>query len=200
VKACVPAAIAVAGSCAVLLSGCAEESQTPCTGYPAQETSPYVLPWAPGASFPVHTGNCREGNATHSGDRRYAYDFRMPVGSVITAARGGTVAVVVEQYADDDHEFGHENLVFLSHDDGTFTLYFHLARNGALVDVGDGVRVGAPIGIVGTSGSIGRDLVPHLHFEAASQLRPIRSLPAVFRNTRPHPSGLVEGESYRAGE
>jgi murein DD-endopeptidase MepM/ murein hydrolase activator NlpD len=199
VKARVAAAIAVACSAALLLPGC-EEPQAPCSGYPAQETSPYVLPWPTGAAYPVYTGNCRDGNATHSGDRRYAYDFRMPVGTVITAARGGAVAVVVEQYGDDDHEFGHENVVFLSHDDGTFTLYFHLARSGVLVEVGDAVRVGDPIGILGTSGSIGRDLVPHLHFEAASQLRPIRSLPAVFRNTRAHPNGLVEGESYRADE
>jgi murein DD-endopeptidase MepM/ murein hydrolase activator NlpD len=156
------------------------------------------LPWPPGQEFSVLNGNCRNDISTHSGDRRYAYDFRMPVGSLITAARGGTVAVVVEQYSDDDHEFGHENLVFVSHDDGTFTLYFHLTRSGAMVDVGDAVRPGDPIGIVGTSGSIGRDLVPHLHFEAASQIRPIRSLPSAFRNTRPHPNGLVERESYRA--
>jgi murein DD-endopeptidase MepM/ murein hydrolase activator NlpD len=98
----------------------------------------------------VLTGNCRNDVATHSGDRRYAYDFRMPVGSLITAARGGTVVVVVDHYSDADHEFGHENLT------------------GSLVDVGDVVRHGDPLGIVGTSGSIGRDLVPHLHFEVAS--------------------------------
>jgi murein DD-endopeptidase MepM/ murein hydrolase activator NlpD len=185
-------------SLVLLLPGCGEQ-HLPCTGYPDQEGSQYVLPWPAGQEFPVMTGNCRDDIPTHRDDRRYAYDFRMPVGSVITAARDGTVAVVDEQYSDDDHEFGHENLVFLSHDDGTFTLYFHLTRGGALVDVGDTVRQGEPIGISGTSGSIGRDLIPHLHFEAASQTRPtIRSLPVVFRNTRPHPNGLVEGESYRA--
>ncbi len=157
------------------------------------------MPWPVGREFPVLNGNCRNDISTHSGDRRYAYDFRMPVGSLITAARGGTVVVVVDQNSDDDHEFGHENIVFVSHDDATFTLYFHLARSGALVEVGDVVRQGDSLGIVGTSGSIGRDLVPHLHFEAASQTRPtIRSLPVSFRNTRAHPNGLVEGESYRA--
>jgi murein DD-endopeptidase MepM/ murein hydrolase activator NlpD len=183
----------------VLLASSCGDPHPACTGYPGPQDSPYVLPWPPGQEFQVLTGNCHDRNPTHSDDRRYAYDFRMPLGSVVTAARGGTVVVVVEQYSDDDHEFGHENLVIVSHDDGTFTLYFHLARAGALVDVGDTVRAGTPIGIVGTSGSIGRDLVPHLHFEAASQTRPtVRSLPVTFRNTRPHPSGLVEGESYRA--
>ena len=184
--------------CALAMSGCGDPRPA-CTTYPAQETSPYVLPWPAGREFPVLTGNCRNDISTHSGDRRYAYDFRMPVGSLITAARGGTVVVAVEEHADDDHEFGHENLVFVAHGDGTLSLYFHLARAGALVAVGDVVRTGDPIGILGTSGSIGRDLVPHLHFEAASQTRPaILSLPVSFRNTRPHPNGLIEGESYRA--
>jgi murein DD-endopeptidase MepM/ murein hydrolase activator NlpD len=194
----VRSALLVGCSCAVLLSACGEQ-HPPCTGYPDQEQSPYVLPWPAGQTFPVLTGNCRDEYPTHSDDRRYAYDFRMPVGTVFTAARGGTVVVVIENFADDDHEFGHENLVIVSHDDGTFTLYFHLARAGSLVDVGNTVRAGDPIGILGTSGSIGRDLIPHLHFEAASQTRPtVRSLPVTFRNTRPHPNGLVEGESYRA--
>ena len=174
------------------------ESSLPCGGYPDQQASPSVLPWPVGGQFPVMTGNCRDDIPTHSGDRRYAYDFRMPVGTLVTAARGGTVAVVVEHNSDSDHTFGHENHVFVSHDDGTFTLYFHIAQNGALVEEGDLVGQGDPIGISGTSGSIGRDLIPHLHFEAASTLRPIVSLPVTFANTRPHPEGLVQGESYRA--
>jgi murein DD-endopeptidase MepM/ murein hydrolase activator NlpD len=182
---------------ALSVAGCGE-TDPQCAGYPDQQGSPYVLPWPAGGEFPVLTGNCRNDIPTHSGERRYAYDFRMPPGTVITSARGGTVAVVVEQYSDDDHEFGHENLVFVSHDDGTYTLYFHLARSGSLVEVGDVVRQGDPIAILGTSGSIGPALIPHLHFEAASQTRPIRSLPITFRNTRPHARGLVEGESYRA--
>jgi murein DD-endopeptidase MepM/ murein hydrolase activator NlpD len=183
---------------ALLISGCGEP-HPPCTGYPDQESSSYVLPWPAGGEFPVLTGNCRNDIPTHSGDRRYAVDFRMPVGSLITAARGGTVVVVDDHNSDADHEFGHENIVFVSHDDGTLSLYFHLRQSGALVRVGQVVRQGEPVGIVGTSGSIGRDLVPHLHFEVASQTRPtIRSLPVSFRNTRPHPNGLVEGQSYRA--
>jgi murein DD-endopeptidase MepM/ murein hydrolase activator NlpD len=190
--------LVVGCSFAMLLSGC-EEPPAPCTGYPDQESSPYVLPWPAGGEFPVLTGNCRTDVPTHSGERRYAYDFRMPVGSVITAARGGTVVVVDDHYSDADHEFGHENVVFVAHADGTLSLYFHLRQSGALVDVGDVVRQGDPVGLVGTSGSIGRDLVPHLHFEVASQTRPtIRSLPITFRNTRPHPTGLIEGQTYRA--
>jgi murein DD-endopeptidase MepM/ murein hydrolase activator NlpD len=183
---------------AVAVSGCGE-AHPPCGGYPDQESSKYVLPWSVGGEFSVLTGNCNSDYSTHSGDRRYAYDFRMPVGSLITAARAGTVAVVVDHNSDADHEYGHENLVFVAHDDGTFSLYFHLRQSGSLVDVGDVVRQGDPVGFTGTSGSIGRDLVPHLHFETASQTRPtIQSLPVSFKNTRPHPNGLVEGQSYRA--
>jgi murein DD-endopeptidase MepM/ murein hydrolase activator NlpD len=184
---------------AALMSACEGASTTPCTGYPDQQTSAYVLPWPPGEEHSVLTGNCREDIATHSGDRRYAYDFRMPVGTVFTAARAGSVVVVDDHFSDSDHEFGHENIVFVRHEDGTFSLYFHVRQSGSLVKVGDAVRQGDPIGLSGTSGSIGREMVPHLHFEVASQTRPtIRSLPVSFRNTRPHPGGLVEGQTYRA--
>jgi murein DD-endopeptidase MepM/ murein hydrolase activator NlpD len=174
----------------------------PCTGYPAQEESEYVLPWPVGLEFQIYTGNCRDDISTHRGDRRYAYDIRMPFGSTITAARAGTVVTVVESHSDSDHAFGHENFVTLSHGDGTLAFYFHMAQYGVVVGVGDTVQQGETIGTLGSSGSIGRDLVIHLHFEAASSIGssgPI-SIPSTFRNTRPHPTGLVEGESYRAEE
>ena len=72
------------------LSSACEQASTPCTGYPDQQTSAYVLPWPAGEEHSVLTGNCRGDISTHSGDRRYAYDFRMPPGTVFTAARGGT--------------------------------------------------------------------------------------------------------------
>jgi murein DD-endopeptidase MepM/ murein hydrolase activator NlpD len=122
----------------------------------------------------------------------------MPVGSRITAAREGTVVNVVEHHADDDHTFGHENVVTVSHGDGTYALYIHIAQNGAVVDVGQTVAAGDDVALVGTSGSIGNDVIPHLHFEVVTQFDPISSRATTFGNTRPHPDGLVEGESYRA--
>lgn len=182
----------------LVASGCASDVEPPCEGYPQQADSPYVLPWTPGLAFEVLTGNCRDDIPTHSGERRYAYDFRMPVGTLVRAARGGEVVVAVDEYSDEDHTFGHENHVFVIHGDGTFGLYFHFARGGLHVAVGTPVERGDPLGVVGTSGAIGPDLIPHLHFEVAARLDPIRSAPVVFSNTRAHTEGLVEGEVYRA--
>jgi murein DD-endopeptidase MepM/ murein hydrolase activator NlpD len=186
-----------ASSCLLFASACSEPPPPPCVGYPVQEQSEYALPWPAGLEFSVLTGNCRNDIATHSDHRRYAYDFRMPPGSQVTAARAGTVARVIERHSDQDHTFGNENLVAIAHGDGTFAFYIHLAQNGALVDLGASVTRGQVLGLLGTSGSIGRDLIPHLHFELSSSLDP-QSLPVTFRNTRPHPDGLVEGEIYRA--
>jgi len=180
------------------MTGCNDDMRLPCGGYPPQAQSGYVLPWAVGSEHVVLTGNCRDDIPTHSGDRRYAYDFRMPVGTSVRAAHGGTVVAVVEEYSDDDHTFGHENRVTISHGDGTYAIYIHLAQDGAVVSEGDGVAQGEEIAFVGTSGSIGEAEVPHLHFEVVESFDPITSVPATFRNTREHPNGLVEGERYRA--
>ncbi len=168
-----------------------------CDNYPDQSTSEYVLPWQTGLTFTVMTGNCAAA-ITHSGNRRYAYDFIMPFGTEITAARAGEVIRVVDHFADNDRTFTHENRVFIRHDDGSIGLYFHIMQNGSLVSVGDLVNQGQIIAILGTSGSIGSAQIPHLHFEVASEIAPIISIPVTFRNTRPHPNGLNVGEDYTA--
>ena len=54
------------------------------------------------------------------------------------------------------------NRVVIQHNDGSFTLYAHLALNSVTVDVGDNVLQGQVIGKVGSSGS---STGGHLHFE-----------------------------------
>ena len=169
-----------------------------CEGYPEQQSSPYTLPWQTGLSFEVYTGNCRTPLITHSGPRKYAYDFLMPVGTLITAVRDGEVTRVVDHFSDDDHIFTHENLVFIRHADGSYALYIHLMQDSAFVALGDTVTQGQVIGVLGTSGAIGPTLTPHLHFEVADNLLPINSIPVTFSNTQPHPNGLIEGQSYTA--
>lgn len=183
----------------LLVPGCSEnEPEESCEGYPDQASSTYLLPWEPGVSYEVYTGNCTSGNPTHSGTRRYAYDFRMPVGTVILASRSGRVAFVEESHSDDDHTFGNENIVTIDREDGTFDLYIHFMQNGVDVAVNDFVEAGDTLGRLGTSGSIGPDLIPHLHFESVTSFNPIVSTPVTFSNTRPHPNGLVVGETYVA--
>src|SRR5579884_4076416 len=53
----------------------------------------YKLPYPGGLSFDVCQGNNHIGG-THTGAAAYAWDFCMPVGTAVTAARGGTVRAV----------------------------------------------------------------------------------------------------------
>ena len=50
----------------------------------------------------------------------------------------------------------------LEHDDGRVTMYLHLMQGSVAVEVGDAVRCGDLLGVVGSSGN---SSTPHLHFE-----------------------------------
>jgi murein DD-endopeptidase MepM/ murein hydrolase activator NlpD len=80
------------------------------------------------------------------------FDWAAPVGTPVSAAGAGRVALVA------DHFFA-GRLVVLDHGLGLFTLYFHLdethVQAGARVEGGDRV---------GTVGATGRVTGPHLHF------------------------------------
>jgi len=146
--------------------------------FPPPADSAYCLPYPVGETARVSQSWSDTG--THRG--RFAYDFTMPFGSRITAARAGTVTEIRDQYGDDDPAGGHENGVFVLHDDGTMAIYLHMAEDGVLVDVGDTVDVGQVVGLVGTSGTD----VAHLHFEVfegqGEGTQWYRTLPVSFRN------------------
>lgn len=169
-----------------------------CDGYASWETSEYVLPYPVGQSYVVSQGNCSAGG--HSGWGRYAYDFWMPVGTLVTAARAGDVEAVVERYQDGDHAPNHANLVRVLHDDGTYAVYGHLTGRGALVEEGDRVAPGTRIGLSGNTGATGGK--PHLHFDVAPcpviASAACATLPVTFRNADPNPSGLEFGQAYLA--
>lgn len=126
--------------------------------YPDNAASPYLLPWPEGV-----TRFCVQGNravVSHRGRGEYSWDFTMPVGSQVLAARAGTVVKVV-----DDHD-GHgrnwpNNLVGVKHDDGTIGYYLHLKKGGSHVAVGDKVEQGQ---YIAESGHVGNSAMPHLHF------------------------------------
>jgi len=149
-------------------------------GDPAE--SPYCLPYPEGESYYINNSYSTRG--AHVG--RFAYDFAMPFGSEIAAARAGTVTESRDQYSDDEAVGGHENGVFVVHDDGTMAAYLHMSEEGVLVDVGDEVKPGDVIGFVGTSGTSPNN--PHLHFEVfegqgeGSQW--YKTLPVNFRNAK----------------
>lgn len=83
----------------------------------------------------------------------YDLDFGMKTGTIITAAASGIIKSK-ELYG----RWG--NIIKVDHQNGYFTLYAHLMNNGIIVDDGQHVVAGQPIGFSGGTG--GWD--PHLHF------------------------------------
>ena len=172
-----------------------------CSVYPAQSSSPYVLPYPVGTSYRVT-------NTTgHPADYRYAIDFEMAIGSSVTAARSGRVHWVEESFFDTEHLLDQSNYVAVLHDDNTLAVYGHLTHFGVLVNKGDLVTAGDPIALSGNSG-LGSG--PHLHFdvrrcavtawsnEAGCPAGDESTVPLVFRNTVPNPCGLQPGTTYTA--
>ena len=94
-----------------------------------------------------------------------ALDFKMKTGTKISAARDGIVIEVVQNF--DRGGIGNRflprgNHIGILHDDGTISFYWHLKKNGSLVNVFDSVKKGQ---VIGLSGNTGFSLFPHLHFE-----------------------------------
>lgn len=140
----------------------------------------------------------------HSGFWKYGYDFAMPIGSLVTAARDGRV--VNSEGGGSDGDRSRTNLVTIAHDDGTVAVYSHLTRGGALVSAGAVVAAGDAIGRSGNTGNTGG--FPHLHFSVhpCAKLPDLPggdetscpTTPVTFRNTSPNPEGLVAGRTYTA--
>lgn len=170
-------------------------STSACGPYPDQAASEYLLPWRAGETYRIGQGNC--GRFTHAAGTivQYAYDILMPIGTPILASRGGTVLLVEERFPDGTRIPGQENYINVTHFDGTIAGYVHLTTEGALVEVGDRIQPGQWIGL---SGDSGQSTEPHLHYHVQA-CRGCATVPVTFRNTRAHPRGLVQGESYTAG-
>lgn len=138
--------------------------------------SEYVLPFPAGTSYRLMTSYCSRGGHPNS----IAYDFDMPIGAEVVAARAGTVVMVWEETPDEPDE-PRPNGFYIEHDDGTIGSYAHITYDGVLVEEGDRVEAGQVIAIGGTSGTS----EPHLHF-MVYQSYPTRveddDVPVSFRN------------------
>jgi murein DD-endopeptidase MepM/ murein hydrolase activator NlpD len=95
-----------------------------------------------------------------------AVDLGAPVGTPITAAASGKVITSKQG----GWNGGYGNMVVISHDNGTQTLYSHLSSN--VVYSGQWVSAGEVIGYVG---STGHSTGPHLHFEVRGDTNPLAS-------------------------
>jgi murein DD-endopeptidase MepM/ murein hydrolase activator NlpD len=154
----------------------------------------YVLPYPVGMAYTCSQGF--NGSLSHYGVFSYAVDFSMPIGSIVSAASDGIVEFTDGHYTDDDQTPGHENLVIVRHNDGTYARYVHLTHDGIMVARGQNVTGGMALGKSGSSGTFS----PHLHFDVTSGggTRDYQTIPVCFRNTIPHPYGPEEGVTYPA--
>jgi hypothetical protein len=143
------------------------------SAYPPAETSPYKLPFPAG-----RTCLCVQGNravVSHRKREEYAYDFAMPVGSDVCAARAGRVVAVVDMH-DGNGLRAPNNYVLVDHGDGTTACYAHLRKGGSYVVVNERVEQGQRLG---ASGNVGMSLLPHLHFHVAGREG---TVPVTFRD------------------
>lgn len=104
-------------------------------------------------------------NSKLSHTRELSLDFKMKKGSKICAARSGKVISVKS----DSDEGGLEpemmskgNHIIIQHNDGSVAYYWHLQKNGVLVQIADSVTQGQ---LIGLSGNTGYTAFAHLHFQ-----------------------------------
>jgi murein DD-endopeptidase MepM/ murein hydrolase activator NlpD len=120
----------------------------------------YSLPYEKGIAPLIVQGYF--GKFSHK--ERAALDFKMKRGTKILAARGGIVVRVKE----DGNKGGwnkklrpYGNMIIIEHADSSRAGYWHLQKNGALVNAGDTVKQEQ---VIGLSGKTGYTAFPHLHF------------------------------------
>lgn len=162
--------------------------------------SPYVLPYPVGKSYWVSQSYCfPEGGHQN----QLAYDFQMPIGVEITAARAGRVVEIRQDTPDiSDWEYlGHHNYILIEHEDGSTAFYAHLKQDSVIVETGEWVEQGQLIAHSGNSGFTG--FRPHLHFGVYRfyPLREGKDLPVNFNNTDgplDERGGLIQWRYYQA--
>jgi murein DD-endopeptidase MepM/ murein hydrolase activator NlpD len=130
----------------------------------------YLLPFEKDTSFRVvQTPISRPGTGitiTHNNDySRYAYDFSVPEGTLVTAAREGIVINIKDSFTTGSPNpslSDKGNLVAIMHIDRSIAHYLHLAPRSVIVKLGQKVRAGDAIAY---SGNTGYSYGPHLHFD-----------------------------------
>ena len=174
----------------LLISLIASTPASQSTREPATADS-YILPYPEGNNYKLLQGY--DGPYGHKGHTEFAYDFKMPIGSPVIAARAGDVVKVVESNQDGTRKPGEENVVVIRHSDGTFARYYHLTKDGALVSVGDKIVQGAKIALSGNSGA---SAGPHLHFDVTKDCHDwgCQTVKTEFTNVNENP--LKQGQMY----
>jgi murein DD-endopeptidase MepM/ murein hydrolase activator NlpD len=140
------------------------------------------------------------GRFSHKDQSRYSFDFAMPIGTPILAARSGRVVDVADGYTKSGtvgHFLREANAITILHEDGTFATYAHL-------DAGSGVRRGMHVAagdLIGFSGNTGFSTGPHLHFSVwkAGFDGTTGTVPIRFHDGSPGGFVPAEAVAYRPG-
>ncbi len=122
-----------------------------------------LLPFPAGAD--VRITQTFHGELSHKGKEAYAVDFLADVGTPIAAARAGMVIATRSDSTrgcPDKSCLEDANYIIVDHGDGTLARYYHLAKDGVDVKVGQTVCRGA---VIGRTGNTGFSTGPHLHFD-----------------------------------
>ncbi len=164
-------------------------------GFGQPGESPYVLPFPPGTGYYLSQTYCYL-FSTHRNE--LAYDFDIPLGGEIVAARAGEVIAVVEDRASDS-PWPDANYLKIRHDDGTVASYIHVMRDSVLPALGDRVAQGEPIARSAMSGT----LEAHLHFVVfrGDPATEGDDVPVNFRNCEgpiDGLGGLIQDQTYTA--
>jgi len=113
----------------------------------------YYLPYPGGKTYECTQGN--GGSFSHQGSWLYAFDFGMPDGRKVVAARDGRVVTVKEDSNTSCNSracIPYANYVRIRHEDGTDTLYYHLKYQRVFVEEGQCVSRGQVIAESDTTG------------------------------------------------
>jgi murein DD-endopeptidase MepM/ murein hydrolase activator NlpD len=157
----------------------------------------YALPFGPGR-YVVMQGP--RGSYSHSAgsENEHAVDWTVPEGTTVCAAREGRVVGVKQDsnVGGPDRKFKpFGNYIIIKHADGTFADYVHLEAESAMVEVGDTVTVGQPIG---RSGKTGFTSDPHLHFSVFQTIDGKKKITLPFRlkTDRGIFTEFIRGQAY----
>lgn len=155
----------------------------------------YTLPFARNGNFKISQGYLSP--RTHHGE--YALDFDMKVGTPVHAIRSGIVFRVVQhhdRHCPEARCMEYNNYLIIYHEDGSFSEYAHIKKNGAAVRIGEQVKAGQ---LIAYSGNVGFTSGPHLHLLVYKQEFNQRiSYPVHFRiDDGISAEKLVEGNHYR---
>ena len=123
------------------------------------------VPFGCGLAFEVSQAH---NTGSHLNNDVYAWDFRMPEGVPIVAARGGVVRMARgdSTVGGCDPRFAKDaNYVVIDHGDGTEAQYLHFSS--VTVEAGQKVNAGE---LIGYSGKTGWACGSHLHFKVARRV------------------------------